>query len=380
MMRSTIPTILIALSFQASSGAQTPNVVTVRDNAGLRTALNATAPGMTIALEPGEYRGGISVKGIRGEEGKRVVIRSSDAKNPAKIVGGGSALHFSSAAHLELRDIVIEGATGNGLNIDDGGEGAWSHHVILAGMQVRDVGPRGNCDGIKLSGVDNFIVKDCTVERWGDGGSGIDMVGCHDGLIQDSTFRHTGDSLAANGVQIKGGSHDVAVVGCRFEHAGGRAINLGGSTGAAFFRPKDATWEARDLRVEDCTIIGSMAAVAFVGVDRATVRNNVIYRPKRWVLRILQENQDPRFAPSRGGEFAGNTVAFRSDEVVTAVNVGGGTAPETFVFRGNAWYCIDDPERSKPALPVSEVAATHGRNPGFRDAEAGDFTRAADQR
>ena len=36
------------------------------------------------------------------------------------------------------------------------------------------------------------------------------------------------------------------------------------------------------------------------------------------------------------------------------VNLGQGTAPETFEFARNWWYCIDAPERSVPRLPVAE--------------------------
>mgnify|MGYP006193671343 CR=1 FL=1 len=39
--------------------------------------------------------------------------------------------------------------------------------------------------------------------------------------------------------------------------------------------------------------------VAFVGVDGATFRHNTIYRPTKWVLRILQESQEPRFVRTR---------------------------------------------------------------------------------
>ena len=42
--------------------------------------------------------------------------------------------------------------------------------------------------------------------RWGTGGgSGIDMVGCHRGVIRSNVFRHT-DSVGSTGVQAKGGS------------------------------------------------------------------------------------------------------------------------------------------------------------------------------
>ncbi len=360
---------------------QEAKTVSVNDDAGLRRAIAELAPGVTIALQPGDYRGNLEIRGMRASEARPIVIRSADVRRPARIVGGAHGIHLAAVAHIELRDLVFERATANGLNVDDGGvPDEPSHHVVLRNLIVRDAGSDGNHDGIKLSGVADFRVEGCTLERWGTGGSGIDMVGCHRGLIVQSTFRHIGDQLNANGVQAKGGSADITIRGCRFEHAGGRAINLGGSTGSRFFRPKPGvSAEASGLVVEDCTIVGSMAAVAFVGVDGAVVRRNVIYRPRRWVIRILQENQEPALVPCRNGQMIENIIVFRSDELATAVNVGGGTQPATFTFSANRWYCSDRPGRSKPALPVAESGGVYGEDPKFKDPERGDFTREGER-
>jgi hypothetical protein len=78
--------------------------------------------------------------------------------------------------------------------------------------------------------------------------------------------------------------------------------------------------------------------------------------------------------PSRNRRFADNVVA-GSDEVREAVNIGPGTAAETFTFAGNFWYCLDRPEESRAIarrLPAPETGGVHGRDPGFRDAERGD--------
>jgi hypothetical protein len=165
----------------------------------------------------------------------------------------------------------------------------------------------------------------------------------------------------------------VVVADCRFEEAGERAVNIGGSTGLEFFRPAGAKYEAKDVTVEGCTFIGSAAAVAFVGVDGSVARGNVIYRPRRWAFRILQENTGAGMAPSRNGRFERNIVAFRSDEMTVAVNVGPGTAPETFNVSRNAWYCMDDPDRSRVELPMAESEELYGINPRFVDDERLDL-------
>ncbi len=244
-------------------------------------AVRDARPGTVILLEAGQYRGGLVFENVRGTTGRPVVIAAADEDRPPVLQGGSSVLQFSGPAHIELRNLVLTGGTRNGLNIDDGGsQGRPTHHVTLRGLRILKIGPRGNCDGIKLSGVDDFVVEECRLNDWGDGGSAIDMVGCHKGTVTSCEFRYRGD-LAANGVQTKGGSSDIAIRRCRFEQAGGRAANIGGSTGRAYFRPQGAGYEAKDIIVEDCTFIGSMSPIAFVGVDGAIVRHNTIYRTSR---------------------------------------------------------------------------------------------------
>jgi len=371
---AAIPGLLSVLLLAGAVPGQAQSTVRVASSAQFAQALSRAEPGTTILLEAGTYRRSLADRALQGTPAQPIVIAAAAPADPPVFAGG--SLQLSDPAYVELRDLVFTGASGNGLNIDDGGSKATpAHHIRLIGLVIRDVGPRGNRDGIKLSGVDDFLVQDCTLERWGDRGSGIDMVGCHRGTIAGCRFRHREKASGANGVQTKGSSREITVRHCRFEHPGGRAVNVGGSTGLAFFRPEPAGYEAKQITVEDCTFIGSAAPIAFVGVDGATVRYNTIYRPRRWAVRILQETQLPAFVASRNGRFTHNVIAFRSDEWSSAVNVGPGTAPETFVFQQNLWYCLDRPERTRSLvrLPVSEVAGTYGTDPRFADPDKGDL-------
>lgn len=365
---------IVAFAAAASFGKPDPGIVRVTTRNELVDAVNLASPGTQILVAPGEYRGGLSFTGLRGVQRKPIVIGAVDPANPPKILGGASGIHLRDVAWIELRNLILSGATGNGLNIDDGGDlDKPASRVVLSGLVIRDVGPKGNHDGIKLSGVDNFTIEKCVVERWGDSGSAIDMVGCHNGVISGCEFCFRSE-VFGNGVQTKGGSSDITIRQCRFDNAGSRAINIGGSTGSDYFRPRDATYEARNITVEDNHFIGSMSPVAFVGVDGATVRFNTIYRPTRWAIRILQESQGDRFVPCRNGVFASNLVVYRAADVRSVVNVGGGTSPETFRFSANHWYCEDEPQRSRPRdLPVPENDGTYGTPPDFRDAASGDL-------
>jgi len=254
-------------------------LVPVGDDASLRAALRKAGPGSVIRIAAGRYQPGVYVAGLKGTEQEPVLIEGIDEANPPVFEGGSQAWHLSDCAHVTLRNIAVRGQTGNGINVDDGGTlDTPAQHIVLEKIRVSDIGPRGNRDGIKLSGVDDFVVRACTVEGWG--GQAVDMVGCHRGVIEECTFRGKEGFSQDTGPQTKGGSSQVVIRRCLFLDAGGRAVNLGGSTGLAFFRPKGALYEAKDIRVEGCTFVGSQAPVAFVGVYGAVVQYNTIYRPR----------------------------------------------------------------------------------------------------
>jgi hypothetical protein len=371
--------IALALSFLAPGGIRAADVK-VSGPAELRAAVAVAKPGTRLLLAGGNYGGGFYFSNLRGEEKRPIIIAAADPTQPPVFRDGAAGLHLSNPAYVELHDLVFMKLAHNGINLDDvgGTTNAAARGIVLRGLRISDVGGEGNHDGLKLSGILDFRVTDCTIERWGTrGGSAIDMVGCHRGVIEGNTIRHNNPGPPnCTGVQGKGGTSDVVIRRNRFEHAGGRAVNIGGSTGLKFFRPALVEGaehaEARNLRVEGNTFVGSAAPVAFVGVDGAVVRFNTIERPGRWVLRILQETKAPGFVPCRNGEFSDNTVVFDSAHWSEGgVNIGAGTAPETFKFARNWWYCADNPERSRPRLPTAEVDGTYGRAIEVARAKAG---------
>lgn len=251
------------------------------------------------------------------------------------------------------------------LNVDDGGSfDTPTHHITLEKIHLSDIGPKGNFDAIKLSGLDHFVVKNCTIEGWA--GQAVDMVGCHHGVIELCTFRGKDGYSQTTGPQTKGGSEDIVIRHNRFEHAGGRPINAGGSTGRAYFRPVGATFEARNISIHDNLIIGGQCAAAFVGLDGGSFHHNTLVNPDKWIFRILQETTAPGFPPSRNVEVHHNLTVFKRSSVRTDINIGPNTAPETFRFHHNLWFATDAPERSKPSLPSPDRDSIHGLNPRLR--------------
>jgi hypothetical protein len=338
--------------------------VSVKDTAGLREALRNLRPGATVVLAPGEYEGGHYLTGLAGTEKAPITIRGADPAKPPTLRGGGSeGLHLTDVTHVRLQDLRVVGFPGNGINIDDGGTpDTPTRHVVLERVVVEDTGPKGNHDALKMSGVAGFLVRECRFRGWG--GSAIDLVGCRDGVIDQCRFEGKDGVLAPSGVQLKGGTRDVSVRRCWFDDCTERAVNLGGSTGLAYFRPPDADFEAKDIEVAGCRFHGGTVPVAFVGSVGGKVHRNTIHRPRKWVLRILQETTEKRFQPCRDGVFERNLVVL-GDEVKVAVNVGPGTAPETFALKGNAWF---QPGSDRPpSLPVAEEDGVHGVDPKLED-------------
>jgi len=341
----------------SSANAETPVMkeVVVRDSDSLKAALQGLASGTIIRIGPGSYKGGNSISKVAG-----ITICALDPADPPHFKGGTESWHFTACNGLTLRDLRISGQTGNGINLDDGGMKEPAKDILLERLVISDIGPKGNFDGIKASGLENLTIRDCTIEGWG--GQGIDFVGCHKSLITGCKLTGKDGFTASAGVQTKGGCSDVIVENCTFTNASPRPVNVGGSTGAAYFRPLDAKYEARDIIVRDNTITGSDCAAAFVGVDGGEFTSNTILFPTKWVFRILQETTAEGFAPCRNILVGGNKIVLRAADVKTTINIGSHTAAETFRFERNTWFAEDKPTW-KPSLPSAEKNGIYGVDP-----------------
>lgn len=334
----------------------------------LGRAADKASPGTIIHLATGNHIPGQYISNLQGTESSPIQIIGPE-ESEAVFSGGNAAIQLTDPAYVVLENFTIEGAAVNGINIDDGMSYTTpAHHVVLRNLVVRDIGPDGNHDGIKLSGLDHFRIERCRVERPGSGGSFIDMVGCHDGVISHSIFRDGGSS----GVQAKGGSARIVIYANQFRSITDRCVNMGGSTGLDFFRPIDAPYEASNIQVIANLFSGSHAPIAFVGCVNGLFAQNVIDHPDKWIARILQENTNERFVQSSNNVFANNIVLVDS-RVNTLVNVGGNTKPETFRFGNNLIYHTENANFSRANLPGVAFGNLIQQNPQFVDEQAGDY-------
>ena len=329
----------------------------VNDPAELTAALAKLSDGDVVKIAPGEYGGGHTVRGIAD-----LTIQSSDSRDRPHFSGGKEAWHFSRCHGLTLRNLRCSGQSENGINIDDGGEvDSPVVGVRVENVLVRDVGPIGNFDAIKCSGLDDLKIRDCQISGWG--GQAIDLVGCHKVLITGCTITGKRGFSQHTGPQFKGGCEDVTIEKCVFKGAGERPIQAGGSTGMDFFRPPGVKYEAHRIIIRDNFIWGGVCACAFTGVDGAVFESNIVLFPEKWIFRFLQENKEPGFRSCGNVKVSGNVFLFRRAKVRDEINLGPGIQPETLSFEGNGWHAVDRWKDSKPNLPVEEKGGRYGPLP-----------------
>lgn len=343
-------------------------------------ALNGYKPGDAIRLLPGTYSGGTFVNDLAGTSNAPVWIGGITGESRPVINGGSSALQLVRAKFLVVENLEVANSTSNGINCDDGGAYAnpqASHHLVFRNLLIRNIGTGGNQDGLKLSGIYDYAVVGCDFRNGSAGGSGIDHVGCHRGIIVHSRFTDMG----GNAIQCKGGSEDIEIRANRVVNGGGRAINIGGSTGFEFFRPPLSKTvpnvEARNIRVLANVFVGAEAPLAFVGAVECVAANNTFVEPGRWLFRILQETVTSggyTFLPSGNNRFVNNLVYFSTAQVAIPINIGPNTASSTFQFANNLWYAFNRPAQSKPTLPATESKGLYGLNPLLRDPVNADYS------
>ncbi|QJE95424.1 right-handed parallel beta-helix repeat-containing protein [Luteolibacter luteus] len=346
---------LLALLFLSSPLVAA--TIEVRDAAALRDVLPRLTEGDILRIAPGEYPGGSSVSNIPD-----LTVEALDPEKPPHFEGGTQAWHFSRCPGLKLRHLRCSGQSANGINLDDGGQRDNPvAGVLLEHLSVSDIGPKGNFDGIKCSGLKDLRISHCEISGWG--GQAIDFVGCSDAVISDCKITGKEGFSQHTGPQFKGGCRNITIERCTLINAGERPIQAGGSTGADYFRPAGANYEAKDIMIRDNRIEGGTCACAFTGVRGAEFTGNTIVRPVKWIFRILQETTTKGFLVCGDVKISGNTITFRREQVGSEINIGAGADPGSFVFFGNKWLAEDRPQDSKPTLPSPEKDGVYGAKP-----------------
>ncbi len=364
---------LLLLSFSAVS--QTITVGNGGDFQTLSQAQSSMSPGDTVIVLDQTFSNGTQYLTINGLPGQPIVIMGQTNQGPI-FQGGTEGIHLSGCNYVEINGLVFQQQTSNSMNIDDAGSyNIPSTGIVVRNCLFRDMAANGNNDFLKMSGVDQFLISNCTFINGSSGaGSGVDFVGCHYGSVEDCYF----DSPGTSGIQCKGGSQFITIQRNVLKNIAERALNLGGSTGLPYFRPALPNpivnaFEGADLDVFSNVFIGNKAPIAYVGCVRVKVRNNTFYKPDGWVIRILQETTVPGFLTCADNEFSNNVIYLQNDLV--EVNIGSATNPGSFTFSNNTWYN----ESSNSWSPVLPAPAQNQQiaNPLFTDPSNEDFNLLA---
>lgn len=330
--------------------------------ASLSAAAADARPGDTLMFRAGTHAGGGHVSNLQGSSDRWITIMG-DPSGTTLIEGGTNAFQLSDPAYLRITGLEFDGQTGNGINIDDGGSfDTPAHDLVIEHCRWRGIGATGNNDQLKMSGVDNFVVRFCDFRNGSPGGSMIDMVGCHYGRFEDNRFENGG----SNCIQAKGGTHDILITRNSFYRGGQRAINIGGSTGLQYFRPQNADFEAKNIMVWANVFTGAVAPIAYVGAVRCAVLQNTIYLPEKWAVRILQESTDARFQQCGENLFQNNIVIVDDRADAPTFNIGPNTRPETFLFTNNLWFHNGNSGWGGPNTPTPEQNGIIGSDPLLR--------------
>lgn len=319
----------------------------------IAAALYQLKPGTKVWVAAGNYGPIGSVRDLQGTAEAPIAIVGV---GEVVIDGGGkeSALHLADPRHVVIEGLTIRNTVPHGMNIDDGGSFATpAGPVVLRRLRFERIGDGGNHDCLKLSGVTDFYVEHSRFSGCNQG-EGIDMVGCHRGVITGNTFA----DMPGIAVQTKGGSADVLIHGNRFERIGQRAINAGGHTGRDYFRPLDAPREAERIRMIANVIERTgNAPVAFSGCGDCVFAHNTVIDPGGYVARIIQENAERQ--PGQGGYFINNVVVLDTRDRQAYVDVRKGPRLATFTFGWNLWHATDDPAFPGPSYPRTLRAEDH---------------------
>ena len=339
------------------------NDINVANSSQFQAALNAAVAGDQILLAPGIYPGRFTATGLTG-----VTVRSVDPSNPAIInaAGVGEGLKLSSIQHVSISNLVVENASLEGINIDDGGHVALSQDVNLSGVTVQNTGG----EAIKIVGVDGFHVDRVKVINWGAGDTAIYMLGSQNGLVERSDLENTTPG-SGDGILAKGGSANIIIRANRLVNANERAIEIGGTTGLVDFRPQPpGDVEASGIVAEGNFILNSgnhgqgiQSGGSFVNVKDGTFATTSLCGPACYVFRILKQNTSPGFVNTQNGVVSNNIIQWNQGDLFDTVNAGSNTLPQTFQFSGNQWFNATSPANSFPSLPSVEIGGIYGVDP-----------------
>ena len=334
--------------------------VTVNSIGALGRALRAAQPGTTVLIAPGTYRAPRGRKvfwlaNVHGAPGRPITIRAQDPQNRPVFQGGNEGFHLARCSYIVVDGIICEGAHVNNMQFD------FCRYIVIMNSVSRNMaatGNNGNCDGIKMPGTSDFLIYNCTVERWGAQGSAIDMVGCARGLMARCRFNFPAPArCSANCTQPKSGTFGIGIYRCVFDDASLRSVQFGGA-GRPMHLGIGRNQSGLDQVAMGNIIVSGECPIVYACASNTVFAYNTIVRPTGYVVRILREGD---YRPMANNVITRNLIVY--DRNLTFMQNGPRTFPRAVSWAENYWYNSVNPARSIPTLPVAERAPAGGRDP-----------------
>lgn len=357
-------------------------------------AVSLASPGTSILVHSGTY-GYDYIDNVVGTASAPIWIGGVQGQEkPIFTNPTGEGLKFSAPLrYVVLHDMEVRITTSHGINMDDGGDHdsySAASDIVISGIYLHDVGDGNNIDNcLKLSGVNNFYVLDSTFNHCGNdatsgGGTGIDMVGCHWGLVARNKF--TGRKAA----QTKGGSRDIEMrwnyIAFLQRYETREAIAVGGeSTAYSYFRPSLSSsgdsdglhYEARDIRLIANVIVGGKG-ISMAGCVDCLVANNSVILPEGQLFKIVEAlavdpNDTPGFTMVKDGRIFNNIFYYDKTTGFRAVQYDSEASSQfgTWDIETNLYFNRLAPSSSAPGWPtgLSDPTGIYGQDPDFLDDE-----------
>lgn len=327
--------------------------VIVASVADLRAALLDPTPGRTYLIAPGIYErtsGGFSSNTgiLRGTEAQPIIFRALDPGNKPEIRGG---MYLPGMAWVTFDGLHLTRPGAHGMNLDDSDHRDDTHHISLLNMHYESTADKTAFANIKMARLDDVRIDGCLFEGWGD--EAIDFVGVHGGKIINNRFIGVPGFFQRMAIQLKGGTWDIEVANNFILNAGGRGIQAGGGSSETNSRPQSPPFEAERINVWGNIIVRSKACWVASTQTGSRFHHNICYLPTTWIMRVLQENGFSQ--PNQNATVDHNLFVYSGAMGNEFVNVGPGTAVETFIFDNNAYWQVDGDSPVPPNLPVAET-------------------------
>ncbi|MCZ7647116.1 MAG: right-handed parallel beta-helix repeat-containing protein [Planctomycetota bacterium] len=189
----------------------------------IAATLGKAAPGDTVTLLPGTYKGRLDLVNVKGQPGKPITLRSAEKHKAVIDLSGNEKNKFKivSAEHLTLDGLEILGSPAVGLKVDDSKGvkvlNCRIHDHILEGvffMRCEDM-ELGHCEIFRngdLKGKENNI--DALMSRfvkrghyhhndvYGNSSAGFDVGATQDTVIEKNFIHHNGANFSGPGLKL----------------------------------------------------------------------------------------------------------------------------------------------------------------------------------